>query len=390
MTKLAATLIENGILDENLHYGAYSRYWWRLSNIGKKNAYFPIQIGQKTKVVCDFFMTVIINYTENSFLPSFYCESGSFSSIKSDPTTAISIVYKEIFDNQTRYSGFLVLGWTNESIIEQLLLDVLFVPISFSLGGYKIFIFGIGSSSNSEWNYSGPGYKSSLIRSANRATFLYISTIEEDSCTLEIYKDFKIKDQIVSLSPNDVWQKANIQKYTGVQFFGLDNPDVQLLIRQHHVPTCLPKNWSDFVLMKTLFNYYLKQRTLANINWHSLFLNWHKSQANIIELYSSLEDIYPQNYQFSDREIGAWRAMLHASGCHNITPWTAEESKYQLWMKNIYHKNNRVTLQQLYYLGFLSSSPSHIQNITRTFWQCFGQALADNKRTKDGKGEFYL
>ncbi|RIB02135.1 hypothetical protein C2G38_2228675, partial [Gigaspora rosea] len=165
MTKLSVTLIENGILDKNLHYGAYSRYWWRLSNISKKKIYFPIRIGQKTKISLnerEFFMTVVINYSKNSFLPRFYCECGSFSSIKQDPTTAISTVYKEIFNNQTRYSGNLVLGWTNESIIEQLSLDVLFVSISLSLGEYKIFVFGVGSSSNSEWNNGGPGYKSSL------------------------------------------------------------------------------------------------------------------------------------------------------------------------------------------------------------------------------------
>ena len=79
--------------------------------------------------------------------------------------------------------------------------------------------------------------------------------------------------------------------------------------------------------MKSLFDYHLKQKTLAVINWHSLFLNWHKSQTNIIEFYSSLEDIYPPNYQFSNRKIGAWHAMLCVSGCYDITPWTSKESK---------------------------------------------------------------
>jgi len=222
----------------------------------------------------------------------------------------------------------LALGWTNESIIEELLLDILFVPISFSLSKYKIFLFGIGSSSNSEWNHGGLGYKSSLIRNINGTNFLYVSTIEDDFCVVEVHKNFEIKNQIEGLSLNEVWQKLNIQKYTGIQLFGLDNPKVQLLICQHHVPTCLLKNWSNYELMKSLFDYHLKQKTLAVINWHSLFLNWHKSQTNIIEFYSSLEDIYPLlNYQFSDREIGAWRAMLRASGCYNITPWKSEESK---------------------------------------------------------------
>ncbi|CAG8791082.1 14954_t:CDS:2, partial [Cetraspora pellucida] len=318
MTKLSAVLIKKEVLDENIHYGAYSRYWWR-----------------------------------------FYCESSSCSSINPDPTTAISTVYKEIFNTQTRYSGFLALRWTDKSIIKQLLSDVSFVSIFSLLSEYKIFVSGIGSSSNAEWNHGGPGYKSSLLRSVNRKSVLYFSTIEDNSCTVEVHKDFEIKNRIEGSSPNEVWQKLNIQKHTGIQLFGLDDLDVQSLIHQHHVPTCLPKN--------------------------CLFLKWQESQTNIGELYSSLGYIYPLDYQFSDREISAWHEMLCASSCQNITPWAPEESKYQLWIKNALYENNQDILQQLYNLGFLNSSPSYVSNKTRIFWQCFNQALADNKKTKNGK-----
>ncbi|CAG8666372.1 16494_t:CDS:2, partial [Dentiscutata heterogama] len=342
--------------------------WWRLSSTNKKKkVYFPIRIGQKTKIILkerEFFIIVIINYSESSFLASYYCESGSFFSIKLDLTSAIST----------------------------LLLNIPFISISFSLGEYKIFIFGIGSSSNSEWNYAGPGYKSSLLRTTNGKHVLYVSKIEDNFCALEIYKDFNIKDRIEGSSPNEVWQRLNIQKYTGIQLFGLENPEVQSFIRQYHVLSCLPNNWPDYALMKFFFDYHLKRRTLADINWHTLFLNWHKDQNNIIELYSSLESLYPPDYQFSDREIGAWHAMLRACGCHNVTPWTPEESQarfkilqYQLWTKNTQPENDRAMLQQLYSLGFLNSSPSHIPNKTRIFWQCFNQALMDNKKTRDGK-----
>ncbi|RIB03686.1 hypothetical protein C2G38_2224352 [Gigaspora rosea] len=154
----------------------------------------------------------------------------------------ISIVYNEIFNNQTRYSGFSVLGWTNETIIQQLLLNVSYIPMSFSLGEYKIFIFGIGSSSNSDWNYAGPDYKSSLLRTTSGKCMLYVSKIEDNFCVLKIYKDFKLKDWIEGSSPNEVWQRLNIKKYTGIQLFGLDNHEVQSLIHQYHAPTFLPKH----------------------------------------------------------------------------------------------------------------------------------------------------
>ncbi|CAG8686123.1 1999_t:CDS:2, partial [Dentiscutata heterogama] len=152
---------------------------------------------------------------------------GSCSSIKLDPTTAISTVYKEIFNTQTCYSRFLALGWMDESIIEQLLTD----------------------------NHGGLGYKSSLLRNVNGTSILYFSTIEDDFCAVEVHKDFEIKNRIKGSSPNE------------------------------------------------------------------------ESQTNIVKLYSSLGDIYPLDYQFSNCEISAWRAMLCASSCQNITAWAPKESK---------------------------------------------------------------
>ncbi|CAG8775832.1 6004_t:CDS:1, partial [Cetraspora pellucida] len=45
------TLLEVGVLDENLHYGPYSRYWWKTNKVfdNKDITYFPVRIGQKTK-----------------------------------------------------------------------------------------------------------------------------------------------------------------------------------------------------------------------------------------------------------------------------------------------------------------------------------------------------
>jgi len=45
----------------------------------------------------------------------------------------------------------------------------------------------------------------------------------------------------------------------------------------------------------------------------------------IIELSSCLEQIYTKDYQFTLRELGAWRTMLKRVGCHNVTPYTNGE-----------------------------------------------------------------
>ncbi|CAG8510644.1 8115_t:CDS:2 [Gigaspora rosea] len=52
-----------------------------------------------------------------------------------------------------------------------------------------------------------------------------------------------------------------------------------------------------------------------------------ENDCQIIELQSQLALLYPDSYIFSEREIQAWRAMLCATGCINITPFGKEESE---------------------------------------------------------------
>src|SRR5437763_17223901 len=93
---------------------------------------------------------------------------------------------------------------------------------------------------------------------------------------------------------------------------------------------CKFKNWQDESIMNFLFNYHLKKRTLANINWHQFFISWAESDVTIIDLKSHLKTIYPHNYIFDEREFRAWKAILHASGCTNVTPWSCDESEVNL------------------------------------------------------------
>ena len=57
--------------------------------------------------------------------------------------------------------------------------------------------------------------------------------------------------------------------------------------------------------MIPVFDYHLKKRTLANINWHNFFISWAESNITIIDLKSSLQKLYPQNHNFGEREFGA-------------------------------------------------------------------------------------
>jgi hypothetical protein len=79
-----------------------------------------------------------------------------------------------------------------------------------------------------------------------------------------------------------------IQKYSGTQLFGLDNLVIQKLILKYRVPTCKLTDWQDQTIMIPIFNYHLKKRTLANVNWHNFFISWAESNITIIDLKFSL------------------------------------------------------------------------------------------------------
>ncbi|CAB4394479.1 unnamed protein product [Rhizophagus irregularis] len=86
-----------------------------------------------------------------------------------------------------------------------------------------------------------------------------------------------------------------------------------------------------------------------------------------------------------DRELRAWQSMLRDVGSYNVTPWSNKESEYQFWTRSSQPEQDRATLQQLSKIGFLVSTPIHMPNKTKTFWNSFRRALDDNKQNSDGK-----
>lgn len=331
--QVTVTLVEPGIIDENYHYGPFSQFWWRENIANNKNfPLFPIRIGQKTITILNhqqFVITIVVGYSTTFFLPGYQCSCNSISSeIVANPSTAISIVYQKLFKTKTRYSGPLVIGWTNEKIISCLLFDIKFCPYSFFLDSKnKIFVFGIGSSSRQDLKKGGSGYKSSLIREYHSKKTLFVSIIDDLYCFLEIYQEFQLINRIKGQTPDEVWHSIGIKNFNGTQLFGLEHPTTQLYLQQHHVPTCTPIDWNIYNLMKPLFDYHLKRRTIANVTWYQFFVNWSKNESKIIELVTSLQEIYPADYQFSDREFSAWQTLIRAAGGHNITPWSYDESE---------------------------------------------------------------
>src|SRR5437870_1679759 len=207
---MSTTLITTGSLISEIHYGPYSRYWWELPSLPNREnlPYFPIRVGQKTHIYLNernFYITVQVGKDTQ---PQYECICDNFSNIASSSSSAISNVYKKIFYNNTRYSGPLAMGWTNENIILELSENIEFFPVSVTVGTLKIFLFSVGISSEIAWEKAGNGYQSSLVYSFRRKAAVFVSKIEEEQCILEIYQESQICKTYTGTTPDEVWKKS--------------------------------------------------------------------------------------------------------------------------------------------------------------------------------------
>ncbi|PKY53609.1 hypothetical protein RhiirA4_471939 [Rhizophagus irregularis] len=327
---LRVTLIKPGTIVPELYYGPYSFYW----------------LGQQTKVCLnevDFILTIQTGSGNNKLMPMYCCQSGLH--VVTEP-------------------GYQAMGWNDKNILETLKQDIQHIPVT---------------------RYAGSGFQSSLLHMYERKQSIFVSRIEGKKCIVEIYRESALIKQFKGATPDEVWEKTGqLKKFTGTQLYGLDNPITKNLIQQHRTQ-CTLNDWNDEYILERLFDYHVKRRTLANANWKYFFTSWVKTENPIIELEPALHAIYPKGYEFSERELSAWQTMLKAASATNITPWLSEESKRQLWTKSPNGEADKVAFAALYKSGFLTSIPKNMPNATHTFWMCFERALANNKKTPDGK-----
>ena len=101
---VSVTLLDSGYLIDDLHYGHFAKNWWQ-PNPNKENIFFPIRVGQKTKVHlngCDFYVSIVCGNKESAFSPGYICETDIVCSFKEvNPTVAISNIYQKTFKKQT-------------------------------------------------------------------------------------------------------------------------------------------------------------------------------------------------------------------------------------------------------------------------------------------------
>lgn len=332
------SLLSVGIIDPKLHFGPFSNDWWTVCN---QEMEFLVPIRLHMKIIAflnenNFILTVVKGNKEHSEQPGYLCNCESFFTTEpsKSSTDAISTVYQKMFHTKTRFSGPMIMGFDKPAICEKLLEGISFRPYFINLELVRIFVFGIAKSENNQWGYAGIGYKSSFFFQLAKKRYLFLQEFEEDVCKVTIMQKTTFENVYYGNTPDLVWERifheqgtkiAKLMILTGKVLFGIENTITQRLIQAIEIPSCLLSDWNNDVLTEKVFSYHLKRRTISNVNWRGFLKKW-QEQETIIELHSNLKQLYPTNYQFNERELNAWRIMLRKMGCHDITPFSRQNS----------------------------------------------------------------
>ncbi|GBC49293.1 hypothetical protein GLOIN_2v1475260 [Rhizophagus irregularis DAOM 181602=DAOM 197198] len=400
------TLLAKGDIIQDLHYGIHARYWWKPRKFDQTS-----ETSVKSNQICikaipyrmfmfincclndeNFAITILDNKQTHKL--SFRCLcNGKDSGIQQSASAAINNTYKQVFrKNKTEYSGMVVMGFDDEIIINELLSDILFIPIFIRIDRILIVVSQIGISSHKGCYGAGPGFLSTLITKYKGKQSLFVQSIE-DNCNLDVYDGDINQYHNEGITPDEIWKSINIlNKFDGAALFGITNSYVQQeldKLRNNSI-TCTSNDWNDIDKLNIIFRQQIKTRKIASpfSDWSKLFKNWYEQNNTIIQFPNILFQIYSANYQFQEKELGAWRAMFRASGCINITPFTKKQHMIEFWTKAPDPLSDRDNLANLYKSGMLllveKKSSFQPDSEGEILWKSLQEALKANKRGSSG------
>jgi hypothetical protein len=228
-------------------------------------------------------------------------------------------------------------------INKRILEDIPFQPYMLTVGNLQIFVGMMGVSDRENLGYAGLGYLSTFICKIGEKKIrtLFVQQIHQRHSSVTLYQDEKIKSNYSGRNPDEVWKKVGmLQNWDGKTLFGINHEKTQNLINILRTPSCTINEWNNKITMSQLYKHHLYKFTPASIPWYEFLLDWKERECNIIELFSALECIYPEGYQFKERELRAWKALLRSIGCTNITPFDKDVSevnkKYNIFKKKLF------------------------------------------------------
>ncbi len=334
-------LVTIGNLVPELHYGPFLRDWWYYSDFQTQDSSIyaiPIRLGFQValKLNQKHFIVRIVRNLENPNAPGFICEGeGTNSGILSSSSAAINTIYGRVFGgkNKMKYPGTTMLGFHDSYMIQQMLNDVDFRPFMISLYNIKILIVSIPDNNNYE------GFTSSFMYKYKQKQSVIWQKVERESFSISIFQDGEMVKQFHDTTAFSVWNQIQfLQNYNGNDLFGISHPLVQSKVKERYEKlfpkTCTLDDWNNEKIMQHMFKLYLKKHVPGNEElWFRVFYRWNNQKSTIIEINSFISDVYNDNHEIGMRELRAWRAILEAIGCKNITPFERDVSDVSIIIK---------------------------------------------------------
>ncbi|UZO02042.1 uncharacterized protein OCT59_020540 [Rhizophagus irregularis] len=313
------------------------------------------------------FIIRIVRNVHSFLQPGYICEGrGQSSGISTSASAAITSVYQSIFGSKTKYAGLSYLGLDQPETAQKLLEGITFRPFIIELENITVFVSCL-----------------------EEVQSVFYQHIDKNFFVITIYQNSQIVAEYKDISPNAVWNKTGVlTSILGDTLFVINHSITLDKINQARqelgscqLPNqCMLTDWNNEIIMEHLYELYLKRNIRRSVEWRQVFQNWMQQKSHIIELYTHFCEIYDLDYKFQERELHAWRMMLRATGCTNITPYNKDVSCNEFWTNVPDPEKDRKTIAKLYEEGLLN-----VNSQADTLWNCFRNSYNANSKGIDGK-----
>ncbi|CAB4493753.1 unnamed protein product [Rhizophagus irregularis] len=304
------------------------------------------------------FIIRIVRNVHSFLQPGYICEGrGQSSGISTSASAAITSVYQSIFGSKTKYAGLSYLGLDQPETAQKLLEGITFHPFIIELENITVFVSCLGKITISNTNKVGYNYAASLFHKYRRVQSVFYQHIDKNFFVITIYQNSQIVAEYKDISPNAVWNKTGVlMSILGDTLFVINHSITLNKINQARqelgscqLPNqCMLTDWNNEIIMEYLYELYLKRNIGRSVEWQ--------------------------------RELHAWRMMLHATGCTNITPYNKDVSCNEFWTNAPDPEKDRKTIAKLYEEGLLN-----VNSQADTLWNCFRNSYNANSKGIDGK-----
>ncbi|CAG8738677.1 12300_t:CDS:2, partial [Racocetra persica] len=311
-------LVATGTIEPELHYRPYMRDWWVFSKDNQEHIPYPIPIRLELEIIIQLnkmpFIIRVVRHIHSHLQLSYICEGNRKSSgMVSSSSIAITSVYQAVFGTKTKFVGLSYLGLEQPETFQKLLENVIFCPFIIKIENLSIYVGSLGKITCSNSNIVGHNYMASLFNKYKAKQSVFFQTVNDDnSYSIIIYQNSQIIAEYKDSSPNAIWIQTGVLKFfLGDTLFAINHPTTlqqldQIYKAKFNHQTLIPNectfvDWNNKTIMEHLFDLHLK-----------------KAVGN---------KIYGPNHEFRECELRAWRAIFHATGCTNITPYDKEISK---------------------------------------------------------------